>query len=129
MRSARPAPPATIDAYIASFPPSVRAALRQVRAAIRAAAPDATEAIKYRMPTYVLGENLVHFAAFARHVGFYPAPSGIAAFAEELAPYEHAKGSVRFPLDRPMPVRLIARIVRFRVREARGRMSARRARA
>ena len=92
---------------------------------IRKAAPEAEEAIKYRMPTFVLhGGNLVHFAAFDRHVGFYPAPSGISAFAKELAGYQSAKGSVRFPLDRPVPYPLVARITRFRVAENAKRLGA-----
>ncbi len=109
--------PPSIDAYIAGFPAEVRTALRQVRATIRRAAPGAAEAIKYAIPTYVLGENLVHFAAFKHHIGFYPAPSAIAHFAKELASYKHAKGSVQFPLDAPMPLTLVERMVRFRVGE------------
>jgi uncharacterized protein YdhG (YjbR/CyaY superfamily) len=110
--------PADIDAYIADSPEEVRGLLEQVRAAIRRAAPNAAEAIKYRIPTFVLGENLVHFAAFKNHIGFYPTSSGIAAFTKQLAGYKSAKGSVQFPLDEPMPLALIERIVRFRVNEA-----------
>lgn len=117
---ARTPPPTTIDAYITHHPPKVRALLRKVRATIRAAAPDADEAIKYGIPTFVLGGNLVHFAAFTRHIGLYPGPSGIAAFAKELAVYKGAKGSVQFPLDEPLPLALIRRIVAFRVKEQRG---------
>lgn len=109
--------PTTIDAYIAGFPPEVQALLEQVRQAIRAEAPEAVEAIKYQIPTFVLQGNLVHFAAFTRHIGLYPGPSGIAAFQAELARYHSAKGSVQFPIDEPMPLALIRRIVRFRVRE------------
>ncbi len=91
--------------------------LEQLRATVQKSAPAATETIKYGIPTFVLHENLVHFAAFARHIGFYPSPSGIAAFKKELAGYKSAKGSVQFPLDEPMPLALIAKIVKFRVKE------------
>ncbi len=91
--------------------------LQQLRATVQKSAPDATETIKYGIPTFVLHENLVHFAAFARHIGFYPSPSGIAEFKNELAGYKSAKGSVQFPLDEPMPLALIAKIVKFRVKE------------
>ena len=112
--------PTTIEAYIAGTPEPARAALEQVRAAIREAVPDAVETIGYGMPTFKLnGRNLLHFGAFRRHIGFYPIPSGIEAFREELAPYEQGKGSVRFPLDRPIPLELIARIARFRAEENR----------
>lgn len=120
MKTGREAP-TTIDDYIAGFPREVREVLGQIRATIKRAAPDADEAIKYRVPTFVLNGNLVHFAAFKNHIGFYPTPSAIAAFKDELSRYESAKGSVQFPLDRPMPLRLIERIVRFRVKEARGK--------
>jgi uncharacterized protein YdhG (YjbR/CyaY superfamily) len=111
------AAPGTIDEYVAAFPPDVQRALQEVRTTIRKAAPEALEAMKYGIPTFVLGQNLVHFGGFKTHVGFYPSPSGIKAFKKELSAYEGAKGSVRFPLDRPMPLRLIARIVKFRVEE------------
>jgi uncharacterized protein YdhG (YjbR/CyaY superfamily) len=113
------APPQDIDDYIARFPPDVQAVLQQVRATIRAAAPDAVEAISYQMPTFRLNGNLVHFAAFKNHIGFYPVPSGIAEFLEELSAYPMGKGSVQFPLDRPLPYDLITRIVRFRAEENR----------
>jgi uncharacterized protein YdhG (YjbR/CyaY superfamily) len=113
--------PKTVDEYIAGFPRDVQTILKQVRATIRKAAPDAEEAIKYRVPTFVLNGNLVHFAAFKNHVGFYPTPSGIKEFKDELSPYESAKGSVQFPLDKPMPLKLIERIVKFRVKEVRGK--------
>jgi len=99
-----------------------------LRAAIRAAAPDAEEKISYQMPTFALHGNLVHFAAHPHHIGFYPAPSGIAAFAEELAPYKSSKGAVQFPLDQPLPLDLIRRIVEFRVEENRAAAQARRPR-
>jgi len=107
----------TTDEYIAQFPPDVREILQNLRAVIKEAAPEATEKISYQMPTFYLNGNLVHFAAYARHIGFYPAPSGIEAFKEELSPYKGAKGSVQFPLDKPLPMDLITGIVRFRVSE------------
>jgi uncharacterized protein YdhG (YjbR/CyaY superfamily) len=90
-----------------------------VRATIRKAAPEATETIKYGIPTFVLEENLVHFAAFKKHIGFYPTPSAMAAFRDQLSAYKSAKGSVQFPLASPMPLKLIERMVRFRVTEVR----------
>ena len=108
---------ATIDAYIADFPPAVAARLAALRATIRQHAPGAEERIAYRIPTFHLHGNLVHFAAFARHVGFYPGPSGIAAFRDRLSGYAGAKGSVQFPHDAPLPLDLVAEIVRFRVTE------------
>lgn len=115
-----PAPkPTTIDAYIAAFDAPVREALEAVRAAARAAAPDATEAIAYGIPTLRLGGNLIHFAGYARHVGLYPGPSGIAAFADELAAYKQGRGSVQLPLDAPMPLDLVRRITAFRAAAAR----------
>ncbi len=109
--------PKTIDEYIAGFPPDVREILEKIRATIKQAAPEAQEAIKYRMPTFTLKGNLVHFAAFKKHIGFYPVPSGIEAFKEDLSAYEGGKGSIQFPLDRPIPYDLIGRIVRFLVEE------------
>lgn len=106
-----------IDEYIAGFPEDVRTILAQIRATIRNAAPDASEAVKYGIPTFTLNGNLVHFGAFKRHIGFYPTPKGIEAFEAELAPYAQAKGSVRFPLDQPIPFALISKIVKFRVRD------------
>jgi uncharacterized protein YdhG (YjbR/CyaY superfamily) len=109
--------PATIDAYIADFPAPVQAIMQEIRRTIRQAAPDAQEAISYQMPTFRLHGNLVHFAAYERHIGFYPAPSGIAAFQHRLSAYKSAKGSVQFPLNQPIPYDLIAEITRFRVAE------------
>ena len=109
--------PQTIDEYIASFPDDAQQALRQVRATVREAAPDAVETIKYTMPTYVLHGNLVYFAAHKNHIGFYATPAGNVAFAEELAPYKTGKGSIQFPLDKPMPLSLIDKMVRYRVQE------------
>lgn len=106
-----------IDEYIAGFPKEIREILEKVRRTIREAAPEAEEAIKYQIPTFVLKGNLVHFAAFKNHIGLYPAPRGIEAFKEELSAYQGAKGSVQFPLDQPIPYDLIDRIVRFRVKD------------
>ncbi len=111
--------PRNIDEYIAGFPPDVQASLQQLRAVVREAAPDAEEALKYRMPTFVLQENLVHFAAFENHIGLYPTPSAVEAFQTDLKDYVHAKGSVQFPLNRPVPFALVKRMVRFRVKEVR----------
>lgn len=116
--------PENIDDYIARFPRDVQRVLQGVRRAIRAAAPGADEAIKYGVPTFVLNGNLVHFAGFKQHIGFYPTPSGIAKFRQELSSYPSAKGSVQFPLDEPMPLDLITRIVTFRVGEARAKVKA-----
>lgn len=110
--------PQTVDDYIADFPGDVQEILQQIRTIIREIVPDAEEVISYQMPTYRLQGNLVHFAAFKNHIGFYPTPSGVEAFQDELTPYQHAKGSIQFPLDRPMPYDLIRRIVLFRAKEA-----------
>jgi len=109
--------PQNIDEYIAGFPKDVQAILETLRMTIRAAAPDAKETIKYQIPTFTLEGNLVHFAGYKKHIGFYPAPSGIERFKDELSAYAGAKGSVRFPLDKPIPYDLISRIVAFRVKE------------
>lgn len=118
MKSA-PASPKNIDEYIAGFPQDVQEILEQVRTTIRKAAPGAEEAIKYGIPTFLLSGNLVHFGAFKKHVGFYPTPSAIEEFRNELSAYEGAKGSVQFPLDAPMPLSLISKIVKFRAKETR----------
>lgn len=112
-----PRAPQTIDEYIAGFPPDIQAILEEIRTTIRRAAPAAEEAIRYQMPTFRLHGNLVHFAAFKHHIGFYPTPTGTAKFQKALSIYEGAKGSVRFALDQPIPFALISKIVRFRVRE------------
>jgi uncharacterized protein YdhG (YjbR/CyaY superfamily) len=109
--------PVNIDEYIAGFPNDVQDSLQKIRMTIRKAAPNAEEAIKYQVPTFTLKGNLVHFAAFKKHIGFYPTPTGIEKFQEELSVYEGAKGSVRFPLDKPIPFDLISKIVKFRVKE------------
>ena len=107
----------SIDEYIESFPNEVQEILRKLRAVIKDAAPDAEEKISYRMPTFYQKGNLVHFAAYKKHIGFYPAPSGIQAFKNELSAYKGAKGSVKFPIDKPLPYQLIDKVVRFRVTE------------
>ncbi|HMI67835.1 MAG TPA: DUF1801 domain-containing protein [Cyclobacteriaceae bacterium] len=110
-------PVTTIDDYIAGFPKDVQVILEDLRATIRKATPEAEETINYQIPTFTLNGNLVHFAAYKNHIGFYPTPSGIAAFKKELSAYEGAKGSVQFPIDKPLPLRLITKIVKFRVKE------------
>ena len=107
----------TIDEYIGTFPPEVRKILGQLRETIHEAAPEAGEAIKYRIPTFTLNGNLVHFAAFEHHIGFYPTPSAIEAFKSELSQYKTAKGSIQFPIDEPIPFDLVKRMVHFRVME------------
>lgn len=116
MKSGQPIPQ-TIDEYIAGFSPEIQEKLETIRATIRKAAPKAEEAISYMMPTFKLRGNLVHFAAFKNHIGFYPGASGIAAFQEELAGYETSKGTVQFPLDKRVPLTLITKIVKFRVQQ------------
>ena len=113
-----------VDEYIAGFPPETQTVLEELRALIKACAPGATETISYAIPTFDLnGKHLVHFAGYARHVGFYPVPSGLEAFKEDLRPYKVGKGSVQFPLDQPLPTDLIRRIVEFRVAENLARAS------
>jgi uncharacterized protein YdhG (YjbR/CyaY superfamily) len=107
----------SIDEYIAAFPKEIQKILEEVRATIKAVAPDAEEKISYQMPTFTLKGNLVHFAAFKNHIGFYPTPTGIDKFKKELSVYEGAKGSVQFPLEKPIPYDLISKIVKFRVKE------------
>ena len=109
--------PNAIAKYIAIFPEDVQAILEKIRAEIRKAAPNAEETINYGIPTFTLEGNLVHFAGFKNHIGFYPTPSGIEKFKKELSVYESAKGSVKFPLDQPIPYALIGRITKFRVKE------------
>lgn len=107
----------TIDKYIVLFPPEIQDRLRKLRQAIREEAPDAEETISYRIPTFRLNGNLVHFAAFKDHVSFFPTSSGVEAFRQELSGYKISKGTIQFPLDEPMPLDLVRKIVRFRVRE------------
>jgi len=107
----------SIDEYIATFPEEIQKILEELRATIKAAAPDAEEKISYQMPTFALKGNLVHFAALKNHIGFYPASSGIQAFKDELSIYEGSKGAVKFPIGKPLPLKLISKIVKFRVTE------------
>ena len=110
--------PASVDEYIAGFPAEVQMILEQVRATIHKAAPGATEKINYAIPTFTHhGRDLVYFAAFKNHIGFYPTPVGVQEFKEEFSEYKTGKGSIQFPMDKPMPLDLITRIVKFRVRE------------
>jgi uncharacterized protein YdhG (YjbR/CyaY superfamily) len=113
----KPTPPKTIDEYIAACPEDVQEILEKIRATIQSTAPGAKETISYQMPTFTLNGNLVHFAAFKSHIGFYPIPTGIEKFKQELSAYKTGKGSVQFPLDQPMPYDLIRKIVEFRVEE------------
>jgi uncharacterized protein YdhG (YjbR/CyaY superfamily) len=121
-----PTAPRNIDEYIAGFPPDVRAILERIRTTIREAAPGAEEAIKYQIPTFTLKGNLVHFAAFKKHIGFYPTSTGTEKFKHELSVYDGAKGTVRFPHDKPIPYGLISKIVEFRVKENLARAEAKR---
>jgi len=107
----------TIDEYIAKCPAEVQQKLKDMRATIKAAAPIATEKISYLMPTFYLEGNLVHFAALKNHVGFYPTPSGVQAFLRETSKYASTKGAIQFPLDKPLPLKLVSKIVKFRVKE------------
>ena len=106
-----------IDQYIATFPKDIQALLKQMRSCIRKAAPNATEQIIYRIPTFYYNGNLVHFAAFKNHIGFFPTPSAITAFRQQLRPYKSSKGAVQFPIDEALPLTLVEAIVKFRVNE------------
>ncbi len=106
-----------ITGYIKSFPKDVQLTLETLRATIKKSAPNTEEAIKYGIPTFVLNGNLVHFGAYKNHIGFYPASSGVSAFAKELSKYETSKGTVQFPLDQKLPLTLITKIVKWRVKE------------
>jgi uncharacterized protein YdhG (YjbR/CyaY superfamily) len=107
----------TIDEYISSFPINIQNILEKLRKIIKESAPEAEETISYGMPTFKLNGNLVHFAAHQNHIGFYPTPSGIETFKKELTHYKSAKGSVQFPIDKPIPYELIKKIVIFRAKE------------
>lgn len=106
-----------IDDYILQFPKEIQRKLQELRQVIKESAPEAEERISYKMPTYYLRGNLVHFAAYSRHIGFYPAPSGIEAFKDQLEGYKTSKGAIQFPLDDDLPLGLIRKIVKFRVEE------------
>lgn len=110
-----------INEYISEFPDEIKAVLEQIRETIQQAAPGAKEAIRYGMPTFVLNGNLVHFAAYKNHIGFYPAPSGIDEFIEELAVYRTGKGTIQFPIKQPIPFNLVKKVVEFRVKENLGK--------
>lgn len=107
----------SMDEYISSFPKNIQNMLEAIRATIHKAAPDAIEAISYAIPTFKLNGNLVHFAAFKNHIGFYPTPTGIKEFEKELSVFKQGKGSVQFPIDKPLPLDLISKIVKYRVRK------------
>lgn len=124
MRTTQTAPK-DIDEYIAGFPTDVQKLLEKLRTTIKKAAPDAKETIKYLMPTFTLDGNLVHFAAFKNHIGFYPAPREVEEFKKELSAYAGTKSSVSLPLIGPIPVKLITRIVKFRVKKNRKKAEAR----
>lgn len=115
--STNAASPASVDDYIGSFPENVREKLTELRAIIRSVIPEATECFSYGIPTYDIKGHVVHFAGYKGHVGFYPTPNGIEAFADELAPYKCSKGTAQFPLDKPLPKALIVKIVKFRKAE------------
>lgn len=105
----------SIDEYVAAYPMPVRELLQKLRVTIKKAAPAAVEAIRYGIPTFILHGNLVHFGGYKNHIGFYPAPSGIDAFKKELSVFEGSKGTIRFPIDKPLPLSLITKIVKYRV--------------
>src|SRR5262249_26975765 len=107
----------SIDGYIKRFPQDIKTLLEQIRSTIGKAAPEATETISYGIPTFYYNGNLVHFAAFKKHIGFFPTPSAIQTFQKELTGYRTSKGTVQFPLGEPLPLKLIERIVKFRVKE------------
>nr|MDO8079560.1 DUF1801 domain-containing protein [Candidatus Freyarchaeota archaeon] len=107
----------TINEYIATFPKQIQDILQKLRQTIKESAPQAQEAISYQMPTFKLNGNLVHFAAFKNHIGFFPTPSAVVAFKKELSEYETSKGTIRFPLDKPIPFDLVRKIVKYRVNE------------
>ena len=120
--------PQNVDAYIKAFPKDVQARLRILRKEIRKAAPRAQEKISYQIPTYALHGNLVHFAGYKHHIGFYPTSSAVSRFKREFSRYETSKGTVRIPIGAPLPLGLIRKVVRFRVKENLARLQARRAR-
>ncbi len=121
--------PTTIDEYIAQWPADIRAKLQSMRETIRKAAPKAEEAISYNMPAFNLNGYLVYFAAFKNHIGFYPIPSGMKAFEKELSKFVTGKGSVQFPYDQPLPLALVTKIVKFRVKENQAKAEAKKKKA
>jgi uncharacterized protein YdhG (YjbR/CyaY superfamily) len=118
---ANPNGPRDIDEYIAGFPRDVQQILRKIRQTIRKAAPGAEETISYKMPAFSLNGSLVHFAAYAKHIGMYPAPTGVREFKKELSLYQAAKSTLRIPLDEPIPFAFISKLVKFRVKENRSK--------
>ena len=110
-------PPKNIDEYIERYPKNIQVILQKIRLTIKRSAPEATETISYQIPTFKLGGNLVHFAAFTKHISFFPTSSGIAKFKKELEDYETSKGTIRFPIGKPIPYELISKITKFRVKE------------
>ena len=119
--------PKTVDEYIRGFPRNAQRALKEMRRAVKAAVPMAEEKISYRMPTYMLHGRLLYFAAHKNHIGFYPMAAAISEFAKDVARFETSRGTIRFPLDKPMPLALIKRIVKYRVKENLARAKGRRA--
>ena len=117
MKATKNIPPKNVDAYLKAVPPTVRVKLEKMRKAIRSAAPGAEEVISYSMPAYKYHGMLVYFAAFKNHMGFYPFLSAINTFKKELSKYEGSKGTVRFPIDKPVPLGLVTKMVKFRVKE------------
>lgn len=117
MKNSTNSPPKDVDEYIAGFPKEIQKVLEELRATIKKAAPDAEEVIRYQMPAYKYHGPLVYFAVHKNHIGFYATPTGNTAFEKELCSYKTGKGSVQFPLDQPVPLQLVARIVKFRVEE------------
>ena len=118
--------PKNIDEYIASFPPEIQTILEKVRSTIRKAVPEAQEKISYQIPTFTLKGNLIHFAAFKNHIGLYPPVKGDEKLKAEIAPYQNERGNLKFPLDEPIPYKLIGRIAKFRVKEQSERAEAKR---
>jgi uncharacterized protein YdhG (YjbR/CyaY superfamily) len=118
--------PRDIDEYIAGFPPEVQQILQKIRQTIRQAAPDAQEAISYQIPAFKLNGNLIFFAGYKKHIGIYPVPSGSDAFNKQLAPYVKGKGTVQFPLDKPIPYGLIGKMVKYRIKETQARAAVKR---
>jgi uncharacterized protein YdhG (YjbR/CyaY superfamily) len=113
--------PRNIDEFILNYPQDIQLLLEKMRSTIKEAAPGVQEKISYGIPTFILNGNLVHFAPYKNHIGFYPSPSGIQAFQKELTRYKSSKGAIQFPIDEPLPLKLISRIVKFRVKENLGK--------
>jgi uncharacterized protein YdhG (YjbR/CyaY superfamily) len=113
----KPAQPTTVDAYIAGYPQDIQTILKKVRTTVKKVAPKAGEAIKYGMPTYTQDGNVLSFGAYKTHIGMYPIPAGDDKFQKDIAPYKSSKSTLKFPLDEPMPLALITKVVKFRVKE------------